>query len=213
MSQQSGGYGFLVERIHDLLAEEYGFREHWEVSIANNIGRGTVSFTLLLRQTPGRHRYGDMQVGFEMAGFLFTEFTIVRERVLESANSLVSALRYRDQQANHPPQVKIYCWLRENNQEMRDQYIVPEPRIQEPPFSSSVHLHVLLADLLGFAFGTSVTVHPREVRIGGGGIGEMIFSSPRELSNTVAQLLSERRIRAIPDVASQPQRHVRRVEL
>ena len=198
MSQQSDEYSFLVERLLDILAEQYGFREHWEVSIANNIDTGNVSVVLTLRQTPGRHRYGDVQVGFWMDSYMFTEFAIIRGRLIDAANNMVGNLQYRGRQDNHPPQVKIYCWLEENSLES-----------QEPPFGSSVYLHMLLADLLGVAFfGASVSVNQQEVRI-----GETLFRSPRELSHTVAQLLTQRQLQSAPTVSSQHRSHVRRVEL
>ena len=198
MSQQSDEYSFLVERLLDILAEQYGFREHWEVSIANNIDTGNVSVVLTLLQTPGRHRYGDVQVGFWMDSYMFTEFAIIRGRLIDAANNMVGNLQYRGRQDNHPPQVKIYCWLEENSLES-----------QEPPFGSSVYLHMLLADLLGVAFfGASVSVNQQEVRI-----GETLFRSPRELSHTVAQLLTQRQLQSAPTVSSQHRSHVRRVEL
>lgn len=213
MSQQSDEYSFLVERLLDILAEQYGFREHWDVDITNNIDTSTVSFLLRLRRTPGRNGYGDMQVGFWMESYTFAAYAFVRERAIEAANNIVGNLRYRNQQDSHPPQVKIYCWLREHNQEMRDQYMVPEHR-PEPPFGNSIHLHVLLADLLGSTFGTSISVYPREVRIGRrGDPSEMVFHSPRELSHTVAQLLTQRQLQSTPTVSSQHRSHIRRVEL
>ena len=198
MSQQSDEYSFLTGRLRDLLAEEYGFREHWEVSIFNSIDTGNVSVALMLRQTPGRHRYGDVQMGFWMDSYMFTEFAIIRGRLIDAANNMVGNLQYRGRQDNHPPQVKIYCWLEENSLES-----------QEPPFGSSVYLHMLLADLLGVAFfGASVSVNQQEVRI-----GETLFRSPRELSHTVAQLLTQRQLQSAPTVSSQHRSHVRRVEL
>lgn len=208
MSQQIDEYSFLVERLLDILAEQYGFREHWEVSIANNIDTGNVSVALTLRQTPGRHRYGDVQIGFWMASYMFTEFVIIRGRLIDAANNMVGNLQYRGRQNNHPPQVKIYCWLRENSLESRDQYMVLEYR-PEPAFGSSVHLHMLLADLLGVAFfGSSVSVNQQEVRI-----GETLFRSPRELSNTVVRLLTQQQVESTPTAPSQHRPHIRRVEL
>lgn len=197
MSQQSDEYNFLVERLLDLLREQYGFREHWEVSIANNIDTRSVSVALTLHQTPGRHRYGDVQVGFWMDSYMFTEFAIIRGRLIDAANNMVGNLRYRGRQNNHPPQVKIYCWLEENSLES-----------QEPPFGSSVYLHVLIQDLLRVALGASVSVHSREVRI-----ADRVFQSPRELSNTVAQLLTQRQVESASTSPSQHRTHVRRVEL
>ena len=198
MSQQNEEYSFLVSRMLDLLTEQYGFREHWDVAITNNIDTSTVSFLLRLRRTPGRNGYGDVQMGFWMDSYMFTEFAIIRGRLIDAANNMVGNLQYRGRQDNHPPQVKIYCWLEENSLES-----------QEPPFGSSVYLHMLLADLLGVAFfGASVSVNQQEVRI-----GETLFRSPRELSHTVAQLLTQRQLQSAPTVSSQHRSHVRRVEL
>ena len=197
MSQQSDEYSFLVERLLDILAEQYGFREHWEVSIANNIDTGNVSVVLTLLQTPGRHRYGDVQVGFWIASYMFTEFAIIRGRVIEAANAIVNGLQYRNRQDNHPPQVKIYCWLEENSLES-----------QEPAFGSSVYLHVLIQDLLRATLGVSIRVHSQEVRI-----ADRVFQSPRELSHAVAQLLMPRQIESTPTAPSQHRSHIRRVEL
>lgn len=207
MSQHNDEHSYLTGRIIDLLAERYGFREHWEVSLSNNIARGTVSVAVTLLQHPDRHLSGDVRYGFDIAGWLFPEFSVVSDRVLVAARQIIDSLRYRNQQANHPPQVKIYCWLEEHNQEVRSQYMVPEYR-PEPPFSSSVHLHVLLQDLLRVALGASVRVNAQEVRI-----ADRVFQSPRELSHTVAQLLTQRQLQSAPTVSSQHRSHIRRVEL
>jgi len=197
MSQQNEEYSFLVSRMLDLLTEQYGFREHWEVAITNNIYTGNVSVALTLRQTPGRHRYGDVQMGFWMDSYMFTEFAIIRGRLIDAANNMVGNLQYRGRQDNHPPQVKIYCWLEENSLES-----------QEPPFGSSVYLHVLIQDLLRVALGASVRVHSREVRI-----ADRVFQSPRELSHAITQLLTQRQVESAPTFSSQHRSHIRRVEL
>lgn len=213
MSQHNDEHSYLTGRIIDLLAERYGFREHWEVSLSNNIARGTVSVAVTLLQHPDRHLSGDVRSGFDIAGWLFPEFSVVSDRVLVAARQIIDSLRYRNQQANHPPQVKIYCWLEENSLERRDQYVTPDYR-PEPAFSNSIHLHVLLQDLLRCACEDPIRVYPTEVRIGRrGDPSEMVFHSPRELSHTVAQLLTQRQLQSAPTVSSQHRSHIRRVEL
>lgn len=214
MSQQIDDYSFLTGRIRDLLVREYGFREHWCVEIANNISRGAVSVVLTLRQLPNQVCSGDMSCGFDTPRYLFPEFSVVRESVLECAPQIINRLRYRNWQDNHPPQVKIYCWLQEYSQEVRDRYMVPEhrPVSLELPFSNSVHLQILIQNLLRDVVGGTVVVNSHQVRIGeSGSIGEVIFHSARSLSRYVNQLQMNRP--SAPAVVNQPRPNIRKVEL
>lgn len=214
MSQQNGEYEYLTGRMLELLAGEYGFREHWRVEISSNLARGSVATIVTLRQRPNESSRGDVVFGFDTPNFIFPEFSVVRESVLNCAQQIINSLRYRNQADNHPPQVKIYCWLEEHRQEVRDRYMVPEyrPVAVELPFSNSIHLQILIKDLLRDVVGGTVSVSPHEVRLGdSGSIGEMIFHSARSLSLYVNQLQMNRS--SAPAVANQPRSHVRKVEL
>lgn len=209
MSQHNDEHSYLTGRIIGLLAERYGFREHWEVSLSNNISQGTVSVLVTLLQTPGRRRSGDIQSRFDIDGWLFPEFSVVSDRVLVASRQVIDRLRYRNQQASHPPQVKIYRWLEENSLEMRDQYMVTEYTIT--PFPRDANGQALLARLLGLYLDEPVSVEGNRVRIGSGR-GEMVFRTSPALLSYIEEV---DRVRSQPALPT-PQvttSHVRRVEL
>lgn len=214
MSQQIGEYEYLTGRMLELLAGEYGFREHWRVEMSSNLARGSVATIVTLQQRPNESSRGDVTFGFDTPNFMFPEFRVVRGNVLRCAQQIINSLRYRNRADNHPPQVKIYCWLEEHRQEVRDQYMAPEyrPVAVESPFSNSIHLQILIQDLLHDVVGGTVRVNSNEVRLGNSGsIGEMIFTTPRSLSLYVNQLQMNRS--SAPAVVNQPRSHVRKVEL
>ena len=214
MSQQDGEYEYLTGRMLELLAGEYGFREHWRVDMSSNLARGSVATIVTLRQRPNENSRGDVTFGFDTPNFIFSEFRVVRGNVLDCAQQIINSLRYRNRADNHPPQVKIYCWLEEHRQEVRDQYMVPEyrPVAVDSPFSNSIHLQILLQDLLRDVVGGPVVVNSHEVRLGeSGSIGEMNFHSARSLSLYVNQLQMNRS--SAPAVTNQPRSHIRKVVL
>ena len=214
MSQQSDEYAHLTGRMLELLAGEYGFRGHWHVEMSNNLARGSVSTIVTLRQRPNEARSGDVTFGFDTSRYMFSEFRVFRGNVLECAQQIINSLRYRNRQDDHPEQVRIYCWLEERRQEVRDRYMVPEyrPVALELPFSNSVHLQILIQNLLHDVVGGTVRVNSTEVRLGeSGSIGEMIFTTPRSLAVYVNQLQMNRP--SAPAVVNQPRPNIRKVEL
>ena len=174
----------------------------------------SVSVSVTLRQRPNEPSRADIVCGFELGAFNFSEFSIVRESVFQCVERIVGGLRYRNLRSSHPPQVKIYCWLEESNPEVRDRYMVPDfrPAAAESPFGNSIHLQILIQNLLHDVVGGVVRVNCNGVWLGdSGSIGEMFFTTPRSLAVYVNQLQMNRS--ATPAIANQPRSHVRKVEL